>query len=65
MPEQSQLEKDIAALRFHVIDGIEDLKSSIDNIAADIQRTNKLLRQFLIVVAVILCLIAVHLIRHW
>jgi hypothetical protein len=36
MPDQSKLEKDIAALRSHVIDGIEDVKASAYRIETNI-----------------------------
>jgi hypothetical protein len=65
MPEQSQLDKDIAALRSHVIDGIEELKSSTGDVNSELTQTNKILRRLFAVVSIIACLIAIHLIRHW
>jgi hypothetical protein len=58
MPDQSQFEKDVAALRSHVIDGIEDLKQVSESIE------NALNRLF-IVGCVIAVLILVHIVRHW
>jgi hypothetical protein len=59
MPEQSQLEKDIAAFRSRVIDGIEDVKNSADNIDAKLMHGNLLLRRLVGIGGVI------HVIRHW
>ena len=63
--EQSQLDKDIAALRSHVIDGIEELKSSTGDVNSELTQANKILRRLFAVVSIIACLIAIHLIRHW
>jgi hypothetical protein len=65
MPEQLQLEKDIAALRSHVIDGIEELKASTDNVDAGIMLANKLLNRLFTVGLVVTILVAIYIVRHW
>jgi hypothetical protein len=58
MPDQSQLEKDVAALRSHVIDGIEGLKQNV-------QGVENLAARLLIVGCVIAVLLLVHILHHW
>lgn len=65
MPEQLHLEKDIAALRSHVIDGIEDLKTSADNINAGIAQANKLLSRLFTVGVIVMALVGIYVVRHW
>ena len=64
MSEQS-LEKDIAALRAHVIDGIEDLKTSTDNVNSGIAQANKLLSRLFTVGLIVTILVALYVVRHW
>jgi t-SNARE complex subunit (syntaxin) len=65
MPGEPQFEKDIAALRSHVIDGIEDLKNVAQGIDYSAARSARLLKWILVGILVIALLIAVHVLHHW
>ena len=57
--------KDIAKLRSHVIDGIEDLKTTIENVEAGQNRIARTLSNIFIIGCVIAFLVFMHLMRHW
>jgi t-SNARE complex subunit (syntaxin) len=65
MPGEPQFEKDIAALRSHVIDGIEDLNNVAQSIDYSAARSARLLKWILIGVCLIAVLVAVHVLHHW
>ena len=64
-PGEPQFEKDIAALRSHVIDGIEDVKNLAEGIDHLVARIARLLNLIVIDVCVVTMLIAAHILRHW
>jgi hypothetical protein len=65
MTDPTQLEKDVAALRSHVIDGIDDVKNAVESVEAGQAIQIRLLKQLFVVGCVIAALIALHLLRHW
>jgi len=65
MPGGPQFEKDIAALRSHVVDGIEDVKQGIEIAAQAVWWSTTLQKWILAGVCVIAILVAVHVIHHW
>ena len=65
MPGEPQFEKDIAALRSHVIGGIEDLKTYAQSIDYSTARSARSLKWILIGVCVIAAFVALHVLRHW
>ena len=62
MADQSQLEKDVAAFRSHLIDKLEDLKNTVEGIelATQNRRDPKLLNWLIVIGFVIAGLIAPH-----
>ena len=65
MPGEPQFEKDIAALRSHVIDGIEDLKSIGHSVDFFTARSALLLKWILVGICLIAVLLGADVIHHW
>ena len=65
MTGEPQFEKDVAALRSHVIDGIEDVKNIAENTTQAVWYSTTLQKWSLVGVWVIAILVAVHVIHHW
>lgn len=65
MSVQPQFEKDVAALRSQVIDGIEEVNNTAESTMQAVWYLATLQKWTLVAVWVIAILLATHVIHHW